>query len=218
MPAKLTCPMTIYQGETLYLSASFYEVDGDEEAVEAASFFIRSPSGVETEIAAVLSTDRTSATAEYDLPGDIVAGSWKASVATGGALKQNFDRASFEVIERVFEGADPPMEAYWERVYYGVGAAGITTPAALMALGHADLENTHDWMMTLTPDEQHVYVCYPATWGISVTSQGIGFASKTARTANLTAYDGTTVSYTVLESYNALGDGTTRTYDATENA
>jgi hypothetical protein len=215
MPARIHGPSVPYAGTTIDLSANFYDGFSVAEAVDSAAFFLKSPTGTEIELAATLSADRTTATAEYDLPADAT-GDWHMSVSSGGSFKRNYAESHFEVQTRTFTGATPPDEAYWSRVYFGVGAAGITLPATLMALGHSDLEGVRAWAMTLTPDAQHVYVCFPADWDVAVTSYGLGFAAKPDRTAILTDYDGTSKSYTVRESYYPLGDGTARVYDAEE--
>lgn len=94
----------------------------------------------------------------------------------------------------------------WTRdVYYGVGAAGLATEAAIEGLPSNALANVRTRTITVSPANQKVYYAYPKTYGVGTfTLNGFPAAFNTAFELALTNVNGLTSTYYVYESTNLL--------------
>jgi hypothetical protein len=85
------------------------------------------------------------------------------------------------------------------RVYYGVGAPGITLPTTLEAMAHMDIA-TPGFTVLMSPDNQAIYVCYPCSTGyLEPKIAGVHANSESYWHADLHGADGIWAAYWVVE-------------------
>lgn len=191
-------------GETLLLRQAFTDDDGEPLVVPNARFYLKDPLGTEILIGGILDVGGTSAHVVYDLPIDAMHGTWRWCCVTGGDGTHYRASHVLEIVPKAFAAAVPAVGAEFHRVYYGVGVADIVTPMTLMAMTHLDLDSTHEFTFTVSPANQHVYVCVPTGWDVDIMSSGISLALKTTRTAQLAESNGNLATYDVCETTYAI--------------
>jgi hypothetical protein len=94
----------------------------------------------------------------------------------------------------------------WTRdVYYGVGAAGLNTEAAIEGLAANALSSSRARTITVSPSSEKVYYAFPKQYGTATfTLNGFPAAFNTPLELAITNVNGVTSTYYVYESTNLL--------------
>lgn len=150
--------------------------------------------------------------------GDIDPGVWTlADPYTSGSLAGSVKRSGSDL------GANPTMTATltaikgasnqqstfvitWTRdVYYGVGAAGLSTEGDIEGLAGTALATSRNRTIVVSPANQKVYYSYPKSYGTATfTLNGFPFDMLTPFELSITNVNGVTSTYYVYESTNLL--------------
>jgi hypothetical protein len=89
-------------------------------------------------------------------------------------------------------------------VYYGVGVAGIHDAPTLEAMSK-DVVMVYDFTATLSPSNQKIYICHPASWNVpTISLDGFPVDLLTPTSVMMHDYDGSVVAYKVYESTQLL--------------
>jgi hypothetical protein len=192
---------TTYQGETIELRQEL------DIPVDSARFYLISPTGIQSAVAASLATDRMSASASIDLADACESGRWRWACVTGGAGSKRYEEHVLYVQARATTGAVAPTDPYWTNVYYGVGTTGLSSVTTLISATLSD-----ELTFSVSPVAQKVYFVHPTSVVIaSILHDGLPLGVLASRSIIV---DG--VAHTVLEStwaltYTALDFTVTRT-------
>lgn len=149
--------------------------------------------------------------------GDINPGSWTInSPFSTGNLAGSIKRSGSDL------GADPTwtitlsatkttmiqsnINVQWTRdVYYGVGAAGLSTEVDIEGLAGTNLQTGRARTITVSPSSEKVYYAYPKSYGLATfTLNGFPAAFNSPAELSLTNSNSVTSTYYVYESTNLL--------------
>jgi hypothetical protein len=149
--------------------------------------------------------------------GDISPGSWTINAPfASGSLAGSLKRSGSDL------GSDPTMQAtltatlgvvrtasftlsFTRDVYWGVGAAGLSTEADIEGLSNTALSGTRNRTLTLSPSNEKVYYGYPKQYGLATfTLNGFPAAFNAPSEVMVTNVNGVTSTYYFYESTNLL--------------
>lgn len=134
------------------------------------------------------------------------------SASHAGSVKRNGTDLGAEpkwTIELTATGTAVDVENIvitWTRdVYYGVGAAGLTSEAQIKSLPSNTLSTTRTRNITVSPSNQKVYYAYPKAYGTATFMlNGFPAAFNAPFELAITNVNGLTFTYYVYESTNLL--------------
>lgn len=112
---------------------------------------------------------------------------------------------SIQVYSDRHEWTDTPGPVGTHYVYYGVGAAGISDQATLEAMTRDGITSAFNFVATVSPSSQKVYICHLASWGTPlITLDGFAIDQLATSTVALHDFTGDELDYMVHETTNLL--------------